>query len=86
MRYRTKLASPAQKFLDKADRSLLDRIVDRLRRLEAEPFPSDSKRVLGRREKVFRIRVGDYRILYVVDIEKDVILIADIDKRSRIYG
>ncbi len=64
---------------------MLNRIVERLRRLEEEPFPSDSRRVLGRPEKIFRIRVGDHRIMYVVDIEKGVIVIADIDKRSRIY-
>jgi mRNA-degrading endonuclease RelE of RelBE toxin-antitoxin system len=57
----------------------------RIRQLAQNPFPSDMKRVLGRKELVFRVRVGDYRILYVVFQKEKEILISDIDKRSRIY-
>ena len=41
--------------------------------------------VVGRKDKSFRVRVGDYRIIYLVYPDKNVILIADIDKRPRIY-
>lgn len=36
-------------------------------------------------EKVFRVRVGDYRILYTVNYEKKRVLIVNLDKRSRAY-
>ena len=36
-------------------------------------------------EKIFRVRVGSYRILYVVDFEKQLIVIDSVDKRSRVY-
>jgi mRNA interferase RelE/StbE len=78
-------AGPAAKFLKKAEKKLHDRIIQKLNKLADEPFPPDAKRVVGRQEKVFRIRVGDYRILYVVYFEEKTILVADIDKRSRIY-
>ena len=32
--------------------------------------PPDAKRVVGREEKAFRVRAGDYRILYVVYLDK----------------
>ncbi|MBU2565600.1 MAG: type II toxin-antitoxin system RelE/ParE family toxin [Candidatus Thermoplasmatota archaeon] len=54
--------------------------------LSVDPFPSDAKRVVGRKEKVFRVRVGDYRILYVVFFDKNEILISDIDKHERVYN
>lgn len=79
------LSSHAQKFLEKIDASLHERILSRLRKLAENPFPSDVKRVLGRKEKVFRIRVGDYRVLYIVFQEKNEILVSDIDKRPRVY-
>lgn len=34
------------------------------------PFPSDSKRIIGRDEKILRIRIGDYRVQYVVYYDK----------------
>ncbi|MBU7045196.1 MAG: hypothetical protein HXS54_02060 [Theionarchaea archaeon] len=40
---------------------------------------------MGRKEKVFRLRVGKYRILYVVYLGLGTVVIADIDKRSRVY-
>lgn len=33
----------------------------------------------------YRVRVGDYRILYTVDFKKRVILILDIDNRKDVY-
>ena len=59
--------------------------MSRIRSLASDPFPPDCKRVVGRKEKVFRVRVGNYRILYTVFHERNLILIADVDKRDRAY-
>ncbi len=56
-----------------------------IKKLSVDPFPSDAKRVVGKKEKVFRVRVVDYRILYVVFHDKNEILISEIDKRGRAY-
>jgi mRNA interferase RelE/StbE len=40
---------------------------------------------MGSKEKIYRVRVGDYRILYEIYLDKMVIMIVNIDKRSRIY-
>jgi len=79
------LSSKATKFLKNADKKLYDRIINKLKRLSEDPFPQDAKRVLGQKEKVSRVRVGDYRILYVVYLDKNIVLVADVDKRERIY-
>ncbi|HLC32268.1 MAG TPA: type II toxin-antitoxin system RelE/ParE family toxin [Candidatus Nanoarchaeia archaeon] len=83
--FELRLAPPAQKFLDKAETIVYDRIIKKLKDLANEPFPSDCKRVVNRTEKTFRVRIGGYRILYVVIHEKKEILIADIDKRPHAY-
>jgi mRNA interferase RelE/StbE len=74
----------AQRFLDRCPRSVRDRIETRLRRLCNDPVPSDTKFLgwhLG--DRVFRYRVGDYRVLYKV--KEGVVLVTLIEKRSRVY-
>ena len=79
-------STTAAKFLKKADSQVLKRILERIERLGADPFPSEVKRVVNAKVKVFRVRVGDYRILYSVLFEKNVLLIVDIDNRERVYN
>ena len=82
---KVELGNSAKKFLKKCDKNLYERLISEIKSLSNNPFPQDVKRVVGRKEKVFRVRVGDYRITYVVVYEQNLILIADIDKRSKIY-
>ena len=83
--FKAELSSHAKHFLKKVPKNDRDRIIDKIRRLVIDPFPSDRKRVLGKKEKVFRVRVGNYRILYVALSKENVILISNIDKRERVY-
>lgn len=53
--------------------------------LKSNPFPSDVKRIVGQKDKIFRVRVGDSRIQYRVFHEKNLIFISDIDKRAKAY-
>ena len=72
-------------FLKRCDKQLAERVITRIEKLRTDPFPSDVKRVVNRKEKIFRIRIGDYRIQYSVFYERNSILISDIDKRPRAY-
>jgi len=85
MRFSIYLSTSSQKFLSKLNKIDYERIIKRLKELSIDPFPPDAKRIIGRKEKVFRIRVGEFRILYVVYLDKRSILVSNIDKRSRIY-
>ena len=80
------LSSHTQKFLRKSERLIYDRLMEKIKGLTENPFPSDSKRVVGKKEKLYRVRVGHYRILYLVSYELNEIFILDIDKRSIIYN
>ena len=77
----------AAKFLKKlVVKSDVKRIFDKVEELAIKPFPKDAKRVEGYNDvKVFRVRVGSYRILYIVDNENSKIYILKIDKRARVY-
>jgi len=79
------LGPQPEKFLKKAEKELRQRIWKKLDELKLNPFPSDVVRVVGRKEKAFRVRVGVYRIQYYVLQDKKEIAIFDIDKRERAY-
>ncbi len=83
--FSVEFSSHAKRFLKKTDKNTANRIVDKVQKLMVDPFPSDVKRVMNRTEKVFRVRVGDYRIQYMVLYEKNLLFISDIDKRPRAY-
>ena len=80
------LNSQPAKFVKKLDNETKERIKGKLLKLQDDPFPSEVERVEGYKgEKIFRVRVGDYRILYFVRYENNQIHVASIDKRSRVY-
>ena len=62
-----------------------DRVMQKIEELRKNPFPHKVKRVEGRKEKTFRIRVGDYRILYIVLNETNLLFISKVDKRPKAY-
>ena len=75
----------AFKFLEKIDKETITRIIKRIELLKTYPFSHDTKRVVGHKEKVFRIRIGEYRVLYRANYKDNKIIIVNIDKRSRVY-
>lgn len=72
----------AEHFLMVAEQVLADRLATRIEILAETPRPRGAEKFLGR-QGVFRIRVGDYRILY--SLKPGILLIVNIDKRSRVY-
>ena len=71
------------KFLSKLDKNTSKRIIDKIKLLKDNPFPSDSKKLVNI-EKSFRIRVGKFRILYRIEKRK-IIIVFMIDKRDKVY-
>ena len=83
--YKIVLSKSSEKFIKNSEKILLSRILNKIEKLKENPFPSDCKRVEGQTGKVFRVRIGDYRILYEI-LQKEVIIqIIKIDKREGVY-
>ncbi len=74
----------ADKFLRKCEKELAIRIIEKINLLATDPAPHHAIRVAGEK-KIFRIRIGDYRVLYEVVWETQAIVVAKIDNRSRVY-
>lgn len=83
--YDISFSKSAEKFIKKIDKQLARRLIEKIEKLALDPFPTDRKRVVNRKEKVFRVRVGDYRIQYSIFYDRKLIFISDIDKRSKAY-
>ncbi len=74
-----------QKFLRKADKIIVQRIVDKIEELLSDDsVPHDAKAIVGE-HGVFRIRIGDYRVLYRINHQSNKVIIIKIDKRERVY-
>ncbi len=78
--YRLKLTSGAQRQLDKLPAEDLGRIVAALQQLGGNPRPSGVKKLRG---SIYRIRVGDWRIIYAVFDKDNLIIVGKIARRSK---
>ena len=73
------------KFLKNQDKILIKRILDKIELLRFNPVLHDSKKIEGSKNIAFRIRVGNYRILYRINYMNNKISIFKIDKRNNVY-
>lgn len=61
----------------------LSRIIERIKDLANNPYPFDAVRLKGRDE--WRIRQGDYRILYVVEEQIVTVFVVKVGHRREVY-
>jgi mRNA-degrading endonuclease RelE of RelBE toxin-antitoxin system len=80
-------STKASKYISKLDKVMKIRIKTKINRLEVDPFPREVERVEDYKgKKVFRARVGDQRILYIVNYNPNKLIVTKIDKRGRVYN
>ena len=75
--YQIVFARTARKELEILDNELIRRILRKIESLTANPRPPGCEKLKGR-ENLWRVRVGDYRIIYAVfdnNLLIDIILI-----------
>jgi mRNA interferase RelE/StbE len=78
------LTSSAEKELKGLSAQLNARNVPRLEHLTDNPRPPRCKKLQGG-EKEWRIRVGDYRVVYTIDDAKLLVEVTRIRHRSDLY-
>jgi mRNA interferase RelE/StbE len=84
MSYRVTLTATAVKERKRIDPVIRKRIDQALIGLQSEPRPSGVKKLSGLHQD-WRVRVGDYRILYVIDDDQQQITIWRIAHRREAY-
>lgn len=83
-RWQVLLLKGPQKILRKLPADVRNRLLAALHGLENEPYPAGVKKLTGY-ESYFRIRVGDWRIIYTVEADRLIILVLEIGARGGVY-
>ena len=81
--YKINIKRSAEKELESLPDKIHDKVVSRLLLLKNNPRPQGVKKLRG--ETGYRIRVGDYRVLYDIDDENNVLEIYSIAHRREVY-
>ncbi|KKR31863.1 MAG: plasmid stabilization system-related protein [Parcubacteria group bacterium GW2011_GWF2_39_8b] len=85
LRWKVIFSLDAQDDLDNLSRSVRDRVFDKLGWFENN-FDSITPLLLtGKFNGFYKLRVGDWRVMYQIDWNKNYIIIHVIDHRSNIY-
>ena len=82
--YEIEWKGSAERELRGIDRQYIPRILEAVETLAENPFPLQSNKLRGG-ELSYRLRVGDYRVIYQVDLEKRRIDIYHVRHRKEAY-
>ena len=82
--YKIEWKRSAEKDLRKIDRLRIPPIIEAVDALTTDPFPTGCRKLQGT-EQQYRIRVGDYRVIYEVDSQINTVIIYRIRHRKDAY-
>lgn len=56
MRFELHFSTRESKYIKKVNKETQKRIISKLESLSENPYPADARKIIGRKEKLFRIR------------------------------
>ena len=83
--HEVRIGRSATKELESLPGNILERVAKKIDSLADQPRPAGCKKLRGA-DDLWRIRVGDYRIIYAVDDTAAVVEIRIIRHRKDAYG
>jgi len=84
MPYELHIERHAEKDLTKLEKTLFLQIVSRIKALANNPHPQGSRKITGSQSD-WRLRVGDYRVIYSIDSTTKTIRIMLVKHRREAY-
>ena len=82
-RYELEVLTSAKRGLAALDGSVRRRVAARIDSLCEEPRPSGCKKLTG--SEYWRIRIGDYRVIYSIEDDKLIVLVVGVGHRREVY-
>ena len=82
--FNIRFKSSSGKDLRKLSRIILSRVIKQIEDLRSEPFKRQAIK-LSNAEQLYRIRVGEYRIVYEVDVQTKEVIIHHVRHRRDVY-
>jgi len=83
VKYQVRIIPSAEKEMDKLPALIHRRVSRRIFLLEDNPRPEGTKKLSGREE--YRLRAGDYRVLYTIDDKQHVVTVFAVGHRREVY-
>jgi mRNA interferase RelE/StbE len=83
-KYRIEIKKSAIKELEIIPSRDLSRIMERIESLAGDPRPAGSKKLSG--EEKYRIRQGNYRILYLIEDDLLIVYVVKVAHRKDAYS
>jgi mRNA interferase RelE/StbE len=84
VKYSLEIKQSAQKELDALDETLFTRVDRKILALADNPRPAGCKKLKGYKDH-WRVRVGDWRVLYIIDDAAKVVSVTRIRHRRDVY-
>jgi mRNA interferase RelE/StbE len=82
MAYRIEVERRARKELTRLPKASQERITAAIGALDETPRPANCKPLQAAPKGTYRLRVGDYRIIYVILDDEQVVVIARVTRRG----
>lgn len=83
MKYEVRIIPTAEKEMGKLPTTVHTHISRRILSLENNPRPRSAKKLSGREE--YRLRVGDYRVLYTINDKGRLVTVFAVGHRREVY-
>jgi mRNA interferase RelE/StbE len=84
VKYSLEIKQSAQRELDALDNALFTRIDRKILALADDPRPSGCKKLRGYKDH-WRVRVGDWRLVYIIDDRAKQVTITRVAHRREVY-
>jgi mRNA interferase RelE/StbE len=84
MKYTVVVPKPVQKQLENLIQTERAKVISVLKQIAEDPRPNGVKKLKGY-EKTYRVRVGDYRIIYEVKDRELIVLVLSVSHRKDSY-
>ncbi len=81
--YKIEIKKSAQKEIKNLPNKELKKVIDKIGSLAKDPRPAGCKKLSG--EEKYRVRVGNYRVLYSIEDDVLVIYIVRVGHRKDVY-
>lgn len=86
MKYHIEIAEKLEKKINKLPKKDKNRIVDTIDSLIENPRPDGCKKLQGNQKPpLYRIRIGDYRVVYSIQDDVLIILVVEVEHRKNVY-
>ncbi|MEO7195071.1 MAG: type II toxin-antitoxin system RelE/ParE family toxin [Pseudonocardiaceae bacterium] len=82
--YAVEFERSAKKNLDRLDSPIRARVLRKVATLADDPRPPGATRLVGA-DDLWRIRVGDYRVVYAIEDDQLIVIVVRVAGRGKVY-